>query len=220
MKVIVIAPHPDDEVLGVGGTLLRLKAEGAIVAWLIMSTVSGKDGWGEREVEKRASEIKNIAKFFNFDSVFELGLPSAALDQVSMGDLVSKISEIFKEFQPDDVFVPHFSDIHSDHRIVFDAVASCSKWFRHPSIKRVLAYETISETDFGLIPSHGFRPNYFVNIEAHLDSKLAAMDIYNSELGDFPFPRSHKAIRALATIRGATSGFKAAEAFELLRERL
>jgi hypothetical protein len=94
------------------------------------------------------------------------------------------------------------------------------KWFRHPSIKRVLAYETISEKDFGLIPSHGFRPNYFVNIEAQLDSKLAAMDIDNSELGDFPFPRSHKAIRALATIRGATSGFKAVAAFDLLRERL
>jgi hypothetical protein len=94
------------------------------------------------------------------------------------------------------------------------------KWIRHPSIKRVLAYETISETDFGLIPIHGYRPNYFVNIEAQLDSKLAAMDIDNSELGDFPFPRSHKAIRALATIRGATFGFKAVKAFELLRERL
>ena len=88
------------------------------------------------------------------------------------------------------------------------------------TVNRVLAYETLSETDFGLGTDQGFRPNVFVNIEPYLDDKLRAMDIYASELGEFPFPRSHEAIRALATLRGAASGFKSAEAFELLRERL
>jgi LmbE family N-acetylglucosaminyl deacetylase len=104
--------------------------------------------------------------------------------------------------------------------MVFDAAASCTKWFRYPSIKRVLAYETMSETDFGLGTSQAFRPNVIINIEPYLTDKLRAMDIYTSELGEFPFPRSHKAIQALATLRGAASGFVAAEAFELLRERL
>jgi LmbE family N-acetylglucosaminyl deacetylase len=121
-------------------------------------------------------------------------------------------------FEPEEVFVPHPSDVHTDHRIVFDAVASCTKWFRYPSVKRVLAYETLSETDFGLGTNQAFRPNVFVNIEPYLAEKLQAMDIYVSELGVFPFPRSHEAIRALATLRGAASGFRAAEAFELLRE--
>ena len=84
----------------------------------------------------------------------------------------------------------------------------------------MLAYETLSETDFGLGTSQAFRPNVFVDIGPYLSDKLQAMNIYASEVGNFPFPRSHEAIQALATLRGAASGFKAAEAFELLRERI
>ncbi|MCE5181757.1 MAG: PIG-L family deacetylase [Anaerolineaceae bacterium] len=219
MKTIVIAPHPDDEVLGVGGTLLRRKAEGAKVAWLIVTAISVEYGWRVEKVTQRSDEIKRITELFGFDDVFALNFPATRLDQVPMSDLVAGVSDAFRIFEPEEVFVPHPSDVHTDHRIVFDAVSSCTKWFRYPSVKRVLAYETISETDFGLGADRGFRPNVFVNIEPFLNNKLRAMDIYASELGAFPFPRSHEAIRALATLRGATSGFKAAEAFELLRER-
>lgn len=219
MKTIVIAPHPDDEVLGVGGTLLRRKAEGAKVAWLIVTAISVQSGWIEEKVKQRADEIKRITELFGFDEVFTLNFPTTQLDRVSMSDLVTGISEAFRSFQPEEVFVPHPSDVHTEHRVVFDAAASCTKWFRRPSVKRVLAYETLSETDFGLSTVQGFRPNVFVNIEAFLGDKLRAMDIYASELGAFPFPRSHEAIRALATLRGAASGFKAAEAFELLQQR-
>ena len=219
MKTIVIAPHPDDEVLGVGGTLLRRKAEGAKVAWLISTRISVESGWGEQKVKQRADEIQRITDLFGFDEVYALNFPTTQLDRVPMSDLVAGISNVFRSFKPDEVFLPHPSDAHTDHRIVFDAAVSCTKWFRYPSVKRVLAYETLSETDFGLDIAQGFRPNVFVDIEPFLDGKLRAMDIYASELGTFPFPRSHEAIRALATLRGATSGFKAAEAFELLRER-
>lgn len=220
MNIIVIAPHPDDEVLGVGGTILRYKAQGAKVAWLIVTGVNTSAGWSGEKVKQRADEIKQVTKLFNFDSVFELNFPTTQLDQVPMSDLVGEISNVFKAFEPEEIFVPHPSDIHTDHRVVFDAVASCTKWFRYPSVKRVLAYETLSETDFGLGVSQAFRPNVFINIEPYLAHKLRAMDVYCSELGNFPFPRSHEAIRALASIRGAVSGFMAAEAFELLRERL
>lgn len=219
MKTIVIAPHPDDEVLGVGGTLLRRKAEGAKVAWLIVTTISVELGWSKEKVKQRADEVKRVTELFGFDEVFTLNFPTIQLDRVPMSDLVAGISEAFRSFQPEEVFVPHPSDVHTDHRMVFDAVASCTKWFRYPFVKRVLAYETLSETDFGLGTDQGFRPNVFVDIEPFLDGKLRAMDIYASELGVFPFPRSHEAIRALAALRGAASGFKAAEAFELLRER-
>ena len=220
MKTIVIAPHPDDEVLGAGGTMLRRKAEGATLAWLIVTTITIEFGWSEENIKQRADEIKRVTELFGFDSVFELNFPTTQLDQVPMSDLVAAISNVFKKFEPEEVFVPHPADVHTDHRMVFDAVASCTKWFRYPSVKRVLAYETLSETDFGLGTSQGFRPNVFVNIEPYLGDKIRAMDIYASEIGEFPFPRSHEAIQALAILRGAASGFKAAEAFELLRERL
>jgi LmbE family N-acetylglucosaminyl deacetylase len=219
MKTIVIAPHPDDEVLGVGGTLLRRKSEGAKVAWLVVTGISVGSGWSKEKVKQRADEVKRVTELFGFDEVFMLNFPTTQLDCVPMSDLVAGISEAFRSFEPEEVFVPHPSDVHTDHRMVFDAAASCTKWFRYPSVKRILAYETLSETDFGLGTDQGFRPNVFVDIEPFLDDKLRAMDIYASELGAFPFPRSHEAIRALATLRGAASGFKAAEAFELLRER-
>jgi LmbE family N-acetylglucosaminyl deacetylase len=218
-KTIVIAPHPDDEVLGAGGSLLRRKSEGVKVAWLIMTGITAEAGWNREKINQRADEIRRVTELFGFESVFELNFPTTQLDQVPMSDLVAAISKVFKDFKPEEVFVPHPSDVHTDHRMVFDAVASCTKWFRHPSIKRVLAYETLSETDFGLGISQAFRPNVFLSIEPYLADKLRAMDIYASELGKFPFPRSQQAIQALATLRGVASGFKAAEAFELLRER-
>ena len=219
MKTIVIAPHPDDEVLGVGGTLLRRKAEGAKVAWLIVTSITAEAGWSETKIKLRADEIQRIKAAFGFDAVFELHFPTTQLDYIPMGELVTAISNVFTAYEPEEVFVPHPADVHTDHSVVFTAVASCTKWFRHPSVKSVLAYETLSETDFGLGTGRGFRPNVFIDIGSFIDGKLRAMDVYASELGSVPFPRSHAAIRALATVRGAAAGYAAAEAFELLRER-
>lgn len=217
MLTLVVAPHPDDEVLG-GGTLLRRKAEGATLAWLIMTSISVELGWSEMDVLRRKTEIAQVTELFGFDSVFELGFPTTQLDQIPMGKLVTAISSVIETCSPFEIFIPHSSDVHSDHRVTFDAVASCTKWFRNPSIKRVLAYETLSETDFGLSSTQRFQPNVFMNIEDQLEMKMKAMEIYSSELGEFPFPRSRQAVSSLAFLRGSNSGFKAAEAFELLRE--
>jgi LmbE family N-acetylglucosaminyl deacetylase len=206
-------------VLGVGGTLLRRKAEGAELAWLIVTGISKANGWNQEQVERRADEIARVTTMFRFDHVFTLDFPTTQLDRIPVGDLVGAISGVFKAFQPEEVFVPHPSDVHTDHRAVFDAAAACTKWFRYFSVKRVLAYETLSETDFGLGTELGFRPNVFVDIAPYLEGKLKAMDIYASEMAAFPFPRSHEALRALAKVRGVASGYHAAEAFQLLRER-
>ena len=218
MKTIVVAPHPDDEVLGVGGTLLRRKAEGAKVAWLIVTNISVETGWSKEKVMQRSDEINRVKELFRFDEVFILNFPTTRLDSVPMSDLVTAVSDVFKTFQPTEVFVPHSSDVHTDHRVVFDAVASCTKWFRYPSIKRILAYETLSETDFSLGGGESFRPNVFINISSFIKEKLRAMGIYSSEIGAFPFPRSNEAIQSLASLRGAASGCDAAEAFMLLKE--
>ncbi len=220
MKTIVVAPHPDDEVLGVGGTLLRRKAEGAKVAWLIVTAISVETGWSQEKVSRRSDEINRVKELFCFDEVFMLNFPTIQLDRVPMGDLVKAVSDVFSSFQPTEVFVPHSSDVHTDHRVVFDAVASCTKWFRYPSIKRILAYETLSETDFSFGGGECFRPNVFVNISPFITEKVSAMSIYSSEVGAFPFPRSNKAIQSLASLRGAAAGCDAAEAFMLLKEIL
>jgi LmbE family N-acetylglucosaminyl deacetylase len=189
------------------------------VAWVIVTCASTQQGWTSSQINRRADEIRRVANHFKFDSVYELNFPTTLLDQVPVNDLVSAISNTFKDFEPEEVFMPHSSDVHTDHRMVFDAVSSSVKWFRHPTIKRVLAYETLSETEFAFGFNKVFRPNIYIDIETHLQKKCHAMEIYESELGAFPFPRSHEAICALATLRGATAGFKAAEAFELMFER-
>lgn len=219
MRTIVVAPHPDDEVLGAGGTLLRRKAEGGTLAWLIVTGITTESGWTAEKVRSRHEEIRKIEELIGFDEVFHLNYAPAQLDRVPIGELVGSISKVFNTFQPEEVLLPHPGDVHTDHAVVFSAVSSCTKWFRYPSVKRVMTYETLSETDFGLRPEEGFLPNVFVDIEPYIDAKLRAIEIYASELGAFPFPRSHEAIRALATLRGAAAGYMAAEAFQLLRER-
>jgi N-acetylglucosamine malate deacetylase 1 len=218
-RTLVIAPHPDDEILGCGGTLLRRRAEDVELAWLIVTSISENAGWPAEQVERRNTEISQVASLMGFRHIFNLGLPAAHLDEVPMHDLVEQFSTVFKAVQPEEVFVPHYSDVHTDHRVVFEAAAACTKWFRYPSVRRVLAYETISETEFGLNADLCFQPNYFVDVSDYLERKLSLMSLYSSELGIFPFPRSIEAIRALAAVRGAASGFISAEAFQLIRER-
>lgn len=218
-RTLVVAPHPDDEILGCGGTLLRRKKEGGTLGWLIVTGMTAEAGWSAERIAQRDKEVKAVAEFIGFDEVFNLRLPATGLDALPLSDMVSAFSSIFRSFVPDEVLVPHYGDVHSDHRVTFDVVAACAKWFRYPSVRRVLAYETVSETEFGLARGSAFTPNYFIDISEHLERKLEILDVYRTELGEFPFPRSSRAIRALAEWRGASAGYLAAEAFELLRER-
>jgi N-acetylglucosamine malate deacetylase 1 len=219
VKTLVVAPHPDDEILGCGGTLLRRAASRVEVGWLIVTGISEQNGWPAEQVRRRDAEIAQVAAEIGFTQVFNLRLPTAQLDTLPMSELVMQFSAVFKAFQPEEVFLPHSADAHSDHRVVFDAAAACTKWFRYPSVRRVLAYETLSETESGLDSGDTFQPNCFIDISGFLERKLEVMAIYQSELGVFPFPRSIEAVRVLAKLRGTASGFMAAEAFHLLRER-
>ena len=222
MKTLIVAPHPDDELLGCGGTLLRRVAEGGTVAWLLMTAITEDTGWSAERIQQRAAEIDRVRKGLQVapHHLYALGFPTAELDRIPMSILVGKISEVFADFQPDEVLLPYPGDVHSDHRVTFEAASACTKWFRYPSVKRVLAYETPSETDFGINPrDSGFKPNVFVDIGGQLEQKLELMKIYASEMGEFPFPRSEKALKTLAQRRGSQAGYEAAEAFMLLREQ-
>lgn len=223
MKTLVVAPHPDDELLGCGGTLLRQITEGRTVAWLLMTAMTEEAGWSAERIQQRAAEIEQVREGLQIvpHHLFALGLPTGELDRIPMSILVKRISEVFIDFQPDEVLLPYPGDAHSDHRITFEAASACTKWFRYPSVKRVLAYETISETDFTINPCDPeFKPNVFVDVGEHLEQKVELMNIYKSEIGDYPFPRSGIALEALAQLRGSQAGYNAAEAFMLLRERM
>lgn len=219
--ILVVAPHPDDETLGCGGTLLRHTNEGDAVHWLIVTHILEDLGFSEDQIATREREIQDVAHRYGVTGVTNLGFPTARLDAVPMGDLVEAIGKVIREVEPETVYVPYRNDIHTDHPIVFDAVASCTKWFRYPSVQRVLAYETLSETDFVIDPDASkFHPNVFVDVTDHLDAKIEIMRLYESEVGEHPFPRSEKSLRALATLRGSASGYPAAEGFMLLRQRI
>jgi len=216
-KVIVIAPHPDDETLGCGGTLLRYRSQGVAIHWMIVTNMD--TDFSTDRFTAREREIDIIQNHYGFESVSVLNLPTTRLDTVPVGEFVSRIKSVLDRIEPDTIYLPYRGDVHTDHRAVFDAAISCTKWFRYPCIKRILSYETLSETEFGLNPdSNGFRPNVFVDISSHLEKKLDILSVYASELGVFPFPRSIEAVRALAALRGAASGCIAAEAFMLLKE--
>ncbi|MDB4037918.1 PIG-L family deacetylase [Candidatus Thioglobus sp.] len=220
MKILVIAPHPDDETLGCGGTLFRHKKEADELHWVIITSMSEENGWSLEAKEKRDSEIDTVAKKYRFSSVSNFCFPSTQLDILPLTDLIGKIKEVYELVQPEIIFMPYINDVHTDHQITARALQSTFKWFRYPFIKKIFMYETPSETEFNFIEKNNFRPNVFVNISEYLSDKLETMRIYEDEIDDFPFPRSEKTIKSLASFRGSQSGYEAAEAFELVYERI
>ncbi|WP_103599256.1 PIG-L deacetylase family protein [Campylobacter concisus] len=214
-KILVVAVHPDDETLGCGGTLLKHKHNGDEIYWLICTKIDeGSDYYAVRE-----NEIKQASDIYKFDGVFSLGLKTMRVDEYSMRDLIGKISKVINEVEPSIIYLPFKGDVHSDHRKIFEASYSCTKVFRYPFIKKIYMMETLSETEFAPgVKEDAFVPNSFVDISKYLDKKIEIMKIFKSEIGEHPFPRSERNLRALATLRGATCRCEYAESFMLLKE--
>ena len=217
-NVVVISAHPDDEILGVGGTLLKHKKNGDKIYWLITTNIFEEQGFSKERVFSRQREIEKVSEALGAEKVFMLNYPTMSLSTSTLIEMVPKLSKIFTEIEPEIIYCLNRSDAHSDHRITFDAVMACTKSFRYPFIKQVLMYECISETEFApQLPEKVFIPNYFVDISSFLEEKMNLMKIYESELGNHPFPRSLKNIEALASFRGASVGVEYAEAFQLIK---
>lgn len=214
-KVLVIAVHPDDETLGCGGTLLKHKANGDAIHWLICTTLERSHSY----YETREQEIEKVYGMYGFESMQNLRLKTMHVDEYSMSELVKKISKAICAVEPNIVYLPFKSDVHSDHRKIFEASYSCTKVFRYPFIKKIYMVETLSETEFAPSTQDGsFVPNVFVDISEHMHTKLEILKVYKSEIAEHPFPRSQRNVEALATLRGATSACDYAESFMLLKE--
>ena len=218
-SILVISPHPDDETLGCGGTLLRHKDNGDKIYWLIVTGINEESGWSNKDVIKRDFEIEAVINKYDFNEVYNFRLPTTKIDTVPLSILIEQITDVYKICKPGVIYMPFAHDVHTDHKIIAMALQSTFKWFRFPHIYKVLMYETLSETEFDFVSARNFRPNIFSNISEYLDEKIEIMKIYESEMGNSPFPRSEETIRSLAVYRGSQGGFRAAEAFELVYER-
>jgi len=245
--ILVLAIHPDDETLGAGGTILRHKAEGQRIHWLIMTsmyypeqggrpvTINHKGNiqllpegyrlpenaplFNEKLVEQRAQEILSVAQQYNFDSITELFVPTATVSDQDEICLITKISKEVERLRPNTVYLPFYGDIHGDHRAAFPTLYSCVKSFRYPFIKNVYMMETISETEYAMPgPGFQFTPNRFVCIDEWFDNKIFICKIFASEMSMHPMPRSEECIRAQALLHGSFVQCRYAEAFMIVRE--
>ena len=221
-KVLFIAVHPDDETLGCGGTILKHKAQGDEIYWMVMTGPRKGDMsmFTDEFISQRDAMVNSVSKEYEFDETIKLGFPTQLMHTLDLRDIIQKISEIFKRIQPNIIYTMFANDVHSDHRVAFDAVYSCTKSFRYPFIEKIYMIEALSETDFAVaISGNTFVPNVFVDITEYIDKKIEIMSMFKGELQQDPYPRSLSAIRALARVRGSRAGVMYAEAFMLLFER-
>lgn len=219
-KVLIVAAHSDDEVLGCGGGIARHVAQGDDVAVLFMTNgVGSRQAAGDaeavsrHEASRRALEILGCGTFRRFD------FPDNALDSVPLLSIAKAIEDFCREWgQPSVVYTHHPGDLNIDHRITHSATMVCFRpQPQAAGIPRlILSFEVASSTGwFGSLPS--FQPNYFVNIEAYLERKLRALGEYSDEMRPWPHSRSSMAVESMARVRGSTVGCAAAEAFVVER---
>ena len=223
--VAVIAAHPDDEVLGCGGTLARMAAEGRGVHILLMGDGETSRLTDDEQVLKssllaaRNAAAEAACETMGCASVEVLGLPDNRLDGLELLDVVKYIQAFVSRHQPETVLTHHAGDVNIDHQVVHEAVIAGCRPQPHSPVKELLFFEIPSSTEWRPPGSaEPFLPNWFVDISATLAIKLEAMQVYETELRAFPHPRSLKALDALARWRGATVGAEAAEAFVLGRK--
>lgn len=220
MKILAISAHPDDETLGCGGTLLKHRAAGDELFWLIAST--RREGrWTRENLEVRKTHIENVTRAYDFQERFELGFSDSQLETVPVGDLMEPMGKVISDVKPDIIYCVHGGDIHTDHTATYTAAMSVLKPFymNRLGVKRVLCYEILSSTDAAPPNAHrAFVPNVFSDISPFFERKQEIMAMFETEVHPDPMPRGPSAIEALARFRGATISTQYAEAFMLVRE--
>lgn len=217
-SALVVAPHPDDEVLGCGGTIARLAAMGRSVH-VAIATRGRPPRFDARGVENVEAESRAAHARLGVTETHWLDFPAAEVDRTSHADMNHALASLVSAIAPDTLFLPFVGDVHLDHQLIFlsGLVAARPRMAEFPA--RLYAYETLSETNWNapyLAP--GFAPNVFIDISAHLGVKLEAFSLYASQVQPFPHERSIESVEALARLRGSTVCRAAAEAFVLLRE--
>lgn len=217
--ILVIAPHMDDEVLGVGGTIAKHVAAGDKVTVCVLANRAYDNEYDEELIEEEKADASAAKDVLGYGELRFLGLPDEQLDRAII-EVIKPLETVYKEVNPDVVYTCHRGDPHQDHRAVFEASLVPTRPISSSPPERVLVYEVPSSTDQSPpYPEFQFTPNVYEDISDHLDTKIEAMAQYERESREFPHPRSAEGIRTSAKKRGIEVGFTAAEAFSLLREK-
>lgn len=222
-KILVIAPHTDDEVLGCGATLAKHKAMGDEVYAVIATNahIGAPELFSLENIEHVRNEALAAHKILGINETIFLNFPAPALDAYPSYKISIAISDIIQFYKPTHLYLPHPGDIHIDHTSVYRASLVAARPKGNYSIKHIYCYETLSETEWS--PMQGdnfFKPNHFVDVSESFDKKIEAIKCFQSQLKCFPHSRSLEALRHLAGYRGATVGVLQAEAFEVERQIL
>ncbi len=224
-KVLVIAAHPDDEILGCGGTILKRVAKGDKVYSLCLGEgISSR--YLKRELVKKEKLTSlhdcyiKAAKLMGFKKSWLNKFPDNRFDSVDLLDIIKVIEKVKKEIKPQIIYTHFENDLNIDHRITFQAVITACRPVSEESVKEIYSFETPSSTEW--TSSHSgenhFRPNVFVDIKGTIDKKINIMKVYKSEIKKYPHPRSLKALRIVAQRWGIVCGLKYAEGFILVRK--
>lgn len=210
MKVLIIAPHPDDEVIGCGGTIVKHVSSGDRVYLLVMTQVYAPE-WKNEEIEMRKQEAIRAAAVLGITEVYFAGFPTCKINTVPTIALVNVISKYIRKIMPEMIYLPPRNDPNVDHTRICQAGIAAAK--NAPFIRKIISYEvpTVFRYD-------GMKTNLYIDISDHFKKKIRAMKEYKSELIRFPHPRSIKGLTILASERGLAIGAKRAEAFQIIRE--
>jgi LmbE family N-acetylglucosaminyl deacetylase len=223
-KILIVAAHPDDEVLGCGGSMAKSTRDGQEVHVLILAEgATSRDKQRDRtsrteELSLLAKSAKRATDILGVESVELLDYPDNRMDSVDLLDLVKPVEEIIAKLKPEVVMTHHAGDLNIDHQITHQAVITACRPQPGHSVKRILVFEVPSATEWqSPTVGNSFVPNWFEDISKTLDLKIKALKVYESEMRKWPHARSLKAVEHLARWRGATIGTEAAEAFMLIR---
>lgn len=215
-KILIIGAHPDDETLGVGGTMCSLAKKKVKINCLIFADGESARGNTSR-IQQRKNQALDSAKILGINKIDFLGYEDQKLDVIPVVELAKKIESAIKKFNPDTIFTHFWGDANQDHRRLFEATNIAARATPSSKIKNVICYEIPSSTEWG---TESFKPNLFVDISKFLTTKLKAFKKYSNELEKFPHPRSVQSIKDRANYWGSVSGMKQAEAFLILRMKI
>ena len=223
MKILIIAAHPDDEVLGCGGTIARLTNEKknvyvAILGEGITSRYGQREQADQKLIEELGNRSRQVSKLLGIKELFLFNLPDNRFDTVPLLDIIKIVEDLVNRLRPGIIYTHHAGDLNIDHAITHRAVLTATRPVENCPVKELYTFELPSSTEWAFSQfKPAFQPNVFVDISATLETKIQAMQIYESEIRHFPHPRSSQVLRAIAERWGSGVGLPAAEAFQLAR---
>lgn len=220
-KVLIIAPHADDEVLGCGGYISKFNnIKDFYVLVLTNSHLGSPNLYSQTDIQNIRDEAKKASKYLKIKKIFFENFPGTKLDIFPGNEISDKIFEYIKSIKPKEVFLPFYNDTHSDHQKIYSSSLVALRPFILKKIitKKIFCYETLSETEFGIPDKKNFDPNYFVSLnEKDFKNKVEAFKFYKSQIKKFPNPRSIPSIKIQAQFRGIQSNSLFSEAFRIIR---